>query len=123
MSEEDKTIDNLLELDNTRFVVDEKLGLWVKFEAKLVEPTSNRPHGIKYSLSLHDRFNVRIMGFDNAHAIEYGRKTNVAPRRTYSHWHKNENDSGQPYNYINVGKLLEDFWSQVEIVIKKLGGN
>jgi hypothetical protein len=123
MPEDDKTIDNLLELDDTRFVVEERLGLWVKFEAKRIAPTSNRPQGIRYSLSLHDRFNMRIMGFDNAHAIEYGRKTTVAPKRTYSHWHKNQNDSGQPYDYITAGKLLEDFWTQVDLVIKKLGGN
>lgn len=92
MWEEDKDIHNLLELDETRFVIDEELGLWVKFEAKSMESTRDRPHGIRYSLSLHDRFNKWIMGFDNAHAIEYGKKINVAPKRTHYHWHQNEDD-------------------------------
>lgn len=63
------------------------------------------------------------MGFDNAHAIEYGEKVNVAPKRTYYHWHRSEGDVGQPYNYINAGRLLEDFWVQVEVIVKKLEDN
>jgi hypothetical protein len=39
MWEKDKAIHNLLELDETRFVIEEELGLWVKFEAKSMEST------------------------------------------------------------------------------------
>lgn len=67
---EDKTLENLLELDGIKFVVDESVGLWVKFEVKRVKPTKGRPFGIRYSLTLHNRFNQRILGFDNAHAVE-----------------------------------------------------
>jgi hypothetical protein len=114
MLAKDKTIHNLLELDGTRFVIDEKIGLWVKFEARQVEPTDDRPHGVKYSLSLHDRINTRVMGFDHAQAVEYGGKTNVAPKRTHYHWHRSEDDAGQPYNYISAAKLLEDFWFKLK---------
>ncbi len=69
-----KDFENLLDLDGLRYVIDENLGLWVKFEVKHVPPTLNRPHGIKYSLTMHDRFNERLIGFDNAHAIEYDAK-------------------------------------------------
>jgi hypothetical protein len=117
----DKSLEYLLELNGIRYVIDETLGLWVKFEARVIPPTLDRPHGVKYSLSLHDRFNKRIMGFDNAHPIEYGGKSNVAPKRTYYHWHRNENDIGRPYYYENAGKLIEDFWTEVEQVLKKLG--
>lgn len=120
MSKEDKTIENLLELNGVRYVIDEHSGLWVKFEAKLTAPSKDRPHGIRYSLSLHDRSNKRIMGFDNAHAVPYGGKVNVAPKRTYDHWHRDESDNGRPYDYKNTGKLIEDFWNEVENVIKKL---
>jgi hypothetical protein len=106
---EDITVANLLELDGERFVINETLGLWVKFEIKRVPKTKNKSHGIKYSLILHDKSNKRIMGFDNAHAIEYGAKKNVAPLRTYDHWHRDEQDEGRPYHYFNAGKLLEDF--------------
>jgi hypothetical protein len=120
MFQEDKFIENLLELDGIRYVVHERLGLWVKFEAKRVRPTEDRPHGIRYSLSLHNRLNERIMGFDNAHAIVYGKKTHVKPKRIYDHWHRDEKDNGQPYEYKNAGKLLDDFWKEVEKFLKKL---
>lgn len=120
MSGKDYGLDNLLELDGTRFVIDEELGLWVKFDVKLVTPGQNRPHGIRYSLTLHDRFNNRILGFDNAHAIEHGGKINVAPARMYDHWHRSQHDEGQPYAFTNAGKLLEDFWLGVDKVAKKL---
>ena len=103
---EDKTIENLLELEGVRYVVDEYLGFWVKFEARLVKPSDERPHGVKYSLSLHDRSNKRVMGFDNAHAIEEKRKKNLVTKKTHYHWHKNEDDHGRPYHYENAGKLL-----------------
>ena len=106
MLEQDKTIENLLELNGVKYIVDEHLGLWVKFEVKLVKPSHDRPHGIRYSLSLHDRFNKRIMGFDNAHA--------VTSKRVYDHWHRNEFDNGRPYDYKNAGQLLEDFWKEVD---------
>lgn len=121
MSGQDKTLSHLFDLDGVRFVIDERLGLWVKFEAKVVERTLDRPHGMRYSLSLHDRFNNRIMGFDNAHAVSYGKKVNVASKRTHDHWHRDESDAGFPYDYKNAGKLLEDFWTQVEKIMQKLG--
>lgn len=117
MIKNDSNIETLLLLDDERFVIDESLGLWVKFEAKL---TNNRWQGIRYSLSLHNRSNERIMGFDNAHTIEYDGKVGVAPKRTYDHWHYNEYDKGSPYDYQNTGKLLEDFWIEVDKRIKKL---
>jgi len=120
MSGKDHALENLLELEGTRFVIDEERGLWVKFDVKLITPTSIRPHGIRYSLSLHDRHNNRMMGFDNAHAIEHGGKVNVAPIRTYDHWHRDQDDKGRPYAFVNAGKLLEDFWVEVDKAIKKL---
>ncbi|OGT59788.1 MAG: hypothetical protein A3F14_02820 [Gammaproteobacteria bacterium RIFCSPHIGHO2_12_FULL_43_28] len=123
MSKEDKLIENLLELDGIRYVIDEHLGLWVKFEVKRVSSSKDRPHGIRYSLSLHDRSNNRIMGFDNAHAIEYGGKKHVAPKRTHDHWHSDESDKGRPYAYIDAGRLIEDFWKEVEIKTKQLEGS
>src|SRR3990167_5636714 len=115
----DDSLENLLDLDGTRYIIDDGLGLWVKFEAKKVSKIS-RKQGIKYSLSLHDRHNKRIMGFDNAHEIKYGGKQNVAPLKTYDHWHFDENDKGRPYQYKNAEKLMEDFWIEVDKKINKL---
>lgn len=118
----DENIEGLIELDGVRFVIDESLGLWVKFEIKQVKKTPQRPHGIRYSLSLHDRFNARLLGFDNAHAVEYGGKTNVAPKYLYDHWHRAHNDEGRPYFYENATKLLEDFWLEVDKAVKNHRG-
>jgi len=95
------------------------LGLWVKFEAK---KATDRKYGVRYSLSLHDRDNQRIMGFDNAHAVEYAGKRFVASKRTYDHWHCSEKDKGRPYAYQNAGKLVEYFWEAVDKKIKVLKG-
>ncbi len=110
---DDKTLENLLDLDDTKMVIDEKLGLWVKFEA-FSTSVSIRSNGVRYSLSLHDKLGNRIMGFDNAHEIEYGSKRKVSPKRTFDHWHFDERDKGRPYDYVNAGKLMEDFWMEVE---------
>ena len=110
---DDTTLVNLLDLDGIKMVIDKKLGLWVKFEAS-VTSLSIRSNGIRYSLSLHDQHGRRIIGFDNAHEIEDGAKRMVAPKRTFDHWHFNEHDEGRPYHYVNAGKLMEDFWLEVE---------
>jgi hypothetical protein len=120
MTHEDKTLENLLELNDVKFVIDETLGLWVKFQVQKIEKTPERPHGIRYSLTLHDRTNNRILGFDNSHAVEYSSKKKGLPRRIHDHWHRDKTDKGKPYVYQNAGKLLEDFWTEVDKTIKKL---
>jgi hypothetical protein len=55
MFKKDNTLESLLELDGSRFIIDEQLGLWVKFEVKKIKQTKERPFGIKYSISLHNR--------------------------------------------------------------------
>jgi len=113
----DRTLDNLLALDGEHFVINESLGLWVKFE---VIETTAREQGIKYSLSLHDKSNMRIMGFDNSHEIEYGAKKGVKAKRTFDHWHYDSFDKGRPYEYVNAVKLLEDFWIEVDKRVEML---
>ena len=43
----------LLDLDGQVFVVDAKGGYWVRFSVNRVASTPERPHGLKYSLTLH----------------------------------------------------------------------
>lgn len=117
MIKEDYTLKSLLELDGIRFIVDEQLGLWVKFEVNSIKQTKERPSGIKYSVSLHNRFNDRILGFDNAHPIEY--KKNLK-KQTYDHWHANYFDEIKPYYCENAAKLLEDFWREADKIIQIL---
>lgn len=72
-------LDYLLELDGEVFPMDN--GYWTKFEAKQVGPNDKTPHGVKYSLTLHDRNNTRIIGYDNAHGIK-ANKRNFKAKKT-----------------------------------------
>jgi hypothetical protein len=87
-------------------------GYWTKFEAYKVEPSKKIPHGVKYSLSLHDRNNVRVLGFDNAHGIKPKRKNYGARKITWDHKHQREMIAS--YEFETAGQLLEDFWTAVE---------
>lgn len=60
--------DTLLDLDGE--VIQQAGGYWVKIEVRRVISSDAIPHGIKYSLTLHDPLGIRIMGFDNAHAVK-----------------------------------------------------
>ena len=83
MSESKKdelSLDVLLQLDSEIFPMD--CGYWTKIEAKRVVTNEHIPHGIKYSLTLHNPSNVRILGYDNAHAIKPKRKKYGAKRES-----------------------------------------
>jgi len=87
-SGEDASLDTLLDLDGEIFPMDN--GYWTKFEVHRVSPTAQIPHGIRYSLTLHDRNNTRVLGFDNAHALKPKKNRHVARRITWDHKHKRE---------------------------------
>jgi hypothetical protein len=59
----------LLDLDGQVFVVDPKGGYWVRFAVKRIDSIPERPHGLKYSLTLHGPDGNRLIGFDNAHPV------------------------------------------------------
>lgn len=108
-------IEFLLNLNGEKFPMDN--GYWTKFEAYQVEPDKHIPHGIRYSLSLHDKNNTRILGFDNAHAIKPKRKRYGARKVTWDHKHQKEIVSA--YEFESAGQLLVDFWLAVD---QSLGG-
>jgi hypothetical protein len=116
-----KDYENLLELNGTRFVIDEHLGLWVKFDVTLVTQSENRPHGIRYSLTLHDRSNQRIMGFDNAHVIKHKCRNNNPKAYDHVHYYLATHPKG--YCYKNAASLLEDFWHAVDKTLLLLKGD
>lgn len=104
------TLETLLDLNGEVFMMEN--GYWVKFEAKRVSPSSSIPHGISYSLTLHDKNNVRVVGFDNAHAVKTkGRKRFSGRKITWDHKHYIEKVSS--YNFESAGQLLDDFWKVV----------
>jgi len=102
-------LENLLNLHGEVFPMDN--GYWVKFEAYQIEPSAAVPHGIRYSLTLHDKNNHRVIGYDNAHSFKSSKKYG-AKKETYDHIHKQMDIVA--YEFESASQLLEDFWSSVE---------
>ena len=90
---------------------------WVKFAVKRVPATSERPHGLVYSLTLHDESGVRLLGFDNAHAIREG--AGPGARTRIAHDHRHAGEAVRFYAYRDAATLLADFWKQVDSILEK----
>lgn len=103
-------LDNLLMLDGEIFPMDS--GFWVKFEAKRVEQSEAIPHGIKYSLTLHDKHNIRVIGYDNAHSFKPRKGKFGAKKQTWDHRHKKLDVFA--YEFETAGQLIVDFWKSAE---------
>lgn len=114
---EDAELQTLLNLDGSIFWPNPKY--WVKFEAKRVEATIAIPHGIKYSLTLHDHNNTRIIGFDNAHAVKkIGRRRKKHTGRIVTWDHIHRLDKTSHHEFESASQLISDFWKAVDAVIK-----
>lgn len=111
----DRSLDTLLQLDGETFVVE---GLfWVRFEVKQVPASPEKPHGIDYSLTLHDARGKRLVGFDNAHPIKEGSGPGARTRVEYDHRH-----AGQRvhfYEFRGAATLLADFWTEVDRILQE----
>ena len=110
----DAGLATLLEMDGEVYPMDN--GYWTKIEVRQVEPNKKIPHGIKYSLTLHDKNNMRILGYDNAHSIKPIRKKYRAKKTEWDH--KHEKDKVKSYEFETAGQLLEDFWCDVDKITK-----
>lgn len=114
----DKDVETLLDLHGSIF--DQGGGYWLKIEAWRVEPDAGTPHGIRYSLTLHEPYGNRILGFDNAHAIKPPKKFKYAGRRLpYDHKHRHASDKGVPYEFTTAHQLLSDFFDEVDRVLEQ----
>jgi len=118
MKPENYGIDCLLALDGE--IIEQLNGFWVKIDAKSVEVSLGRPHGVKYSLSLHSESGNRVLGFDNAHPISEGRGYHHRYIIEYDHEHKMMGKI-VPYEYHNAEQLMVDFWTEVDKAIDLLG--
>lgn len=112
-------INTLLNLDG--IVIEQIGGYWTKFEVRQVSKSEAIPHGIRYSLTLHDQQGERIMGFDNAHAVKGKNKGKNKGRKTYDHRHRNKTDQGIYYEFTDAHQLLSDFWIEVDKILNTLG--
>ena len=91
MTREDAGLETLLLLHNE--IYDQGNGCWIKIEAWRVEATEHVPHGIRYALTLHDRYGTRLLGFDNAHAVKPPKRMRYTGRRlAYDHRHRHSSD-------------------------------
>jgi hypothetical protein len=82
----DQALNTLLDLDG--YVLEQESGFWIKIEAKRIDPTEFIPHGIRYSLTLHNR---------------HGKRT--------------ASDKGVPYTFNSTQGLLEEFFAEVDKAI------
>ncbi len=115
----DRGLDTLLELDGQIMVVDSAGKHWVKFIVKKVDHSPERPHGLSYSLTLHDETGARLVGFDNAHPVSTG--SGPGKRTSKQHDHKHRIRTVKSYEYTDAAALLTDFWIEADKVLKEKG--
>ena len=118
MNSPDVGLDTLLDLDGS--ILEQEGGYWIKIEVRRIPPSEHARHGIRYSLTLHNRYGNRVLGYDNAHAVKPPKKFKFVGRRLpYDHRHRTASDKGEPYVFESAHRLLEDFFAEVDRVIKE----
>jgi hypothetical protein len=63
----DESFLRLLDYDHRRYWLNN--GWSIRFRIAEVQASAERPHGIKYSFTMHDVDRTRLLGFDNAHGV------------------------------------------------------
>ena len=112
-------LETLLDLDGTVMV--QEGNYWVHIRAWQVVPSKKIPHGIRYSLTLHNTAGERILGYDNAH-FPTDRKSNfsaVKKTRSNDHRHPYKKTQSIRYEYQSAYQLLTDFFADVDSVLKE----
>jgi hypothetical protein len=118
MTSPDIGLETLLDLGGS--ILEQEGGYWIKIEVWQAPLSPHAPHGIRYSLTLHDRYGTRVLGYYNAHAVKPPKKFKFAGRRLpYDHRHRTASDKGVPYAFESASRLLEDFFAEVDRVIKE----
>ena len=114
-------LEYLLGLDGN-IEVQNDAGYWVKMEVSSVDVTAERPHGIRYSLTLHAPDNTRLIGFDNAHCVRPvgSRFKHAGKRFPYDHRHRHALDEGVLYEFDTAYQLVSDFYAEVDRVLKEV---
>ena len=112
-------ISTLLDLHGQ--VIDQENGYWVKIDAWEVDRSRDIPHGVRYSLSLHDQSGKRILGYDNAHAVKSPKKFKYAGQRLpFDHKHRHCADKGTSYQFESAYQLLADFFREIDQVLQEV---
>ena len=118
--ERDPTLDTLVDLNGQTFFLDETGDYRVNFVVTKVPVSEAKPHGLKYSLTLHGPpRGERLVGFDNAHSVKSG--SGPGARRPVAEDHQHRLRTVQPYEYTDAAALLADFWATVDSVLTEKG--
>lgn len=119
MEQEASGVSTLIDLHDQ--IIDQGDGYWIKIEAWRVDPSAFIPHGIRYSLTLHEPYGKRILGYDNAHAVKPPKKFKfVGMRLPYDHKHRHVSDKGVLYAFQDAHQLLSDFFKEVDQVLQEI---
>jgi hypothetical protein len=113
----DPSLQRLIDLDGE--IMEVGGGYWVSLRPRKVPPSVAKPHGIDYSLSLLGPDGRRLVGYDNAHPVAVG--SGPARKRRTSGDHRHARTTVRPYDYSDAETLLQDFWADVERVLKEEG--
>jgi hypothetical protein len=101
----DEPMQRLLEYDRRRYWLVN--GWSIRLRAAITQLSEVRPHGIKYSFTLHDVDGTRLLGYDNAHGV--GRAL------AYDHRHRfRRTKESVPYEFRGADELICDFFAAVE---------
>lgn len=119
VSAPDHTLEFLLAFDGRTHWLDQDYCL--RFKIRRVAPRASRPHGLRYSFTLHDPDGNRLVGFDNAHNVRATGSRHKARPKQADHWHRTKGDSGRPYQFQSADKLLADFFAEVRRVLAERG--
>lgn len=95
-------------------------GHYLQFVIRVIEASERVPHGLDYSLTMHDPQNKRLLGFDNAHPVPHQGSKFIKGPTASDHWHRTEVDKGRPYEFKDAGTLLDDFFDAVEQKLAEL---
>jgi hypothetical protein len=81
-------------------------GWSIRCRVRQAHTTEGRPHGLKYSFTLHDVDGTRLLGYDNGQG--------VAKKYEYDHRHPfRDTDEHVAYNFSDADTLLADFFASV----------
>ena len=91
---------------------------WVTIRVTRIPPSKGRPDGVRYAFTLHDRYDERILGYDNSRAVKTATgpamKSKIAER--FDHIDRKGKNS-IPYVFTTPYDLVADFFAHVERIL------
>lgn len=115
----DPVLDTPLDLHGS--ILDQGDGYWIKIDAWRFEVSREVPHGLRYSLTLHEPYSKRILGYDNSHAERPPKKFKYAGGiLALYHKHRHISDQGVPYEFKDAQQLINDFFADVDRLLQEV---